>query len=129
MINYLHYIDWRIVLLAWLACYFLPSLVMGEVLASLTDESLFPSHVGRPVASFFAFFYLFLPPLLAGSLAARFARSLPLLSTAILTVLGWALISPSFVDTSMQALATYAAISMALAMLGARTQRVRKQNY
>jgi MFS family permease len=127
MISYLQHIDWRVVLLAWLACYFLPSLFMGELLESLTDEGSVPMHIGRPAASFFAFFYLVLPPLLAGSFAARFARRLPLLSTAVLTVLGWALIAPSPLNASMQALAGYAAVCLALAMMGVRMQ-VRKQN-
>lgn len=128
MISYLQHIDWRVVLLTWLVCYWLPSLVMEAVLESLTDATLLPRHVGRPVASFFAFFYLFLPPLAAGMFAARFARRLPLISAAILALLGWALICPSFLDTSMQALAAYAAICLALAMLGVRMQ-VRRQNY
>lgn len=128
MISYLQHIDWRVVLLAWLAFYFMPSLLMGELLESLTDENSVPTHIGRPAASFFAFFYLFLPPLLAGSFAARFARRLPLLSTAMLTLMGWVWIAPSSLDASMQALAGYAAICLALAMLGLRVQ-LNKRNF
>lgn len=128
MINYLQHIDWRVVLIAWLVCYLLPSLVMREVLESLTDARLMPRHVGRPLASFIAFFYLFLPPLAAGMFAMRFARRLPLISAAILALLGWALVCPSFLNASLQALMSYAATCLALAMLGARVQ-VRRQNY
>lgn len=126
MFSYVQHIDWKVVLLAWLACYFLPSLFMGELLESLTDKNSVPMHIGRPAASFFAFFYLFLSPLLAGIFTARFARRLPLLSTAVLTLMGWALVTPSPLDTSVQALAGYAAICLTLAMMGVRMQ-LRKQ--
>ena len=127
MISYLQHIDWRIVLLAWLACYLMPSLLIGELLEFLTDETSVPAHIGRPIASFVASFYLFLPPVLAGIFVARFARRLPLLSTVVLALMGWALIAPSPLDASMQALAGYAAICLVLAMTGVFMQR-KEQN-
>jgi hypothetical protein len=127
MISYLQHIDWRVVLLAWFTCYFLPALFLGELLELLTDKTSIPVHIGRPVAAFFAFFYLFLPPLIAGGFTARFARKLPLLSTAVLTLMGWTLIAPSFLSASMQALGAYAAVCLALAMLGVRIQANRQR--
>lgn len=121
MISYMQHIDWRVVALALLAYYFLPSLVMSELLDWLTDETSVPPHLGRPAASFCAFYYLTLPPLLAGHFAGRFARRLPLSSAMTLVLLGWAL-TVSSTAASMQALTAYALFSMGLGVMGARMQ-------
>lgn len=127
MIIYLQHIDWRVVLLALHGYYLLPSVLMNAVLTSLTDETSVPPHVGRPVASFFAFFYLFLPPLLAGRFAAKFSRSLPLLTTAVLAVAG-CLLTAFSMSVSVQAFATYTTVCLMLAMLGNYLE-TRRQRY
>lgn len=126
MIYYLQHIDWRAVTLALLAYYFLPSLITSELLASLTDESSVPPHIGRPAASYFAFFYLILPPLMAGHFVARFARRLPLLSALVLTLLGWGLTTSS-ATVSAQALAAYAVLCMGLGIMGVKMQLKKQQ--
>lgn len=126
MISYLQHIDWRVVALALFTCYLLPGLVISELLESLTDESSVPPHIGLPAASFLAFFYLTLPPLTAGHFVARFARRLPYSSLLILILLGWGLITLS-ANVSLQALAAYAVVCMALGMMGAKLQLKKQQ--
>lgn len=125
MIYYLQYIDWRVVLLALFAYYFLPSLLIGELLDSLTEESSVPAHLGRPVASYFAFFYLLLPPVLAGRFAARFARHLPLTSALVLTLLG-SVLTTVYGPVSAQLLTAYTLVCLSLGMLGVHSQGKRQ---
>lgn len=121
MTHYLQYMDWKVILLALLAFYLFPSLLANELLGFLTDRSSVPAHVGRPAASYFAFFYLALPPVMAGYFAARFARHLPLMSALVLTLLGSAL-TAIYGPVTNQAIMAYAPICLALAMLGANMQ-------
>ena len=125
MTVYLQHIDWRVVLLALLGYYLLPSLLTNVVLASLTDEATVPPHLGRPAASFCAFFYLFLPPLAAGHFAARFARRLPLMTSAVLAVAG-CLLTAFSLSVSILVFTFYTALCLALALTGGY-QAVKRQ--
>ncbi|HET7794700.1 MAG TPA: hypothetical protein VFL64_15055 [Rhizobacter sp.] len=116
MSTYLKHIDWKLVIVVLLACYVLPTAVVGLLFASTLHEAL-SGLIGQALASFVAFFGLFLPPLASGYLAARFARQLPRLQVLAVGVLG-AILSLVTFRSSPRAMAVYALACIALAALG-----------
>ncbi len=113
---YFRLLDWKVVFFALLACYVLPGILVGTLLATALQEAM-PQSTGRAIGSFLAFVSFLIPPVAGGYFAARFARSLPRLHVLVVGVLG-ALLSLLAFRASPRAMAAYAVTSLALAALG-----------
>lgn len=114
--SYLRLLDWKVVFFALLACYVLPGILVGTLLATVLQETM-PQAVGNPIASFLAFVSFLIPPVAGGYFAARFARSLPRLHVLVVGALG-AVLSLLAFRASPRAMTAYALTSLALAALG-----------
>ncbi|MBC7994624.1 MAG: hypothetical protein H7Z15_15450 [Rhizobacter sp.] len=114
--SYLRLLDWKVVFFALLACYVLPGILVGTLLATVLQETM-PQAVGNPIASILAFVSFLIPPVAGGYFAARFARSLPRLHVLVVGALG-AVLSLLAFRASPRAMAAYALTSLALAALG-----------
>lgn len=114
--SYLRVLDWKVVFFALLACYVLPGILVGTVLAAAVQEAM-PQAAAQPIASLLAFASFLVPPIAGGYFAARFARSLPRLHVLVVGVLG-ALVSLLAFPASPRAMAAYAVTSVVLAALG-----------
>jgi hypothetical protein len=114
--SYLRLLDWKVVFFALLACYVLPGILVGTLLATALQEVM-PQSTGHAIGSFLAFVSFLVPPIAGGYVAARFARSLPLLHVLVVGVLG-ALLSLLAFRASPRAMVAYALTSLVLAALG-----------
>ena len=85
--SHLRLLDWKVIFFALLACYVLPGILVGTLLATAFQEAM-PQSVGHPIASFLAFVSFLVPPVAGGYFAARFARTLPRLHVLIVGALG-----------------------------------------
>lgn len=114
--SHLRLLDWKVIFFALLACYVLPGILVGMVLATAFQEVM-PQAASHPITSFLAFASFLVPPFAGGYFAARFARTLPRLHVLVVGVLG-ALVSLLAFRASPRAMAAYAVTSVVLAALG-----------
>ncbi|MBX3619852.1 MAG: hypothetical protein KF891_07690 [Rhizobacter sp.] len=108
-------LDWKLVLLALVACYLVPGVVIAGVLASL--RGALAGDAWTLVTAVLAMAGFLVPPVSGGYLAARFARAAPWRHVVVVGVLG-ALLSLLAFRTSPRAMLLYALASVALAAFG-----------
>jgi hypothetical protein len=109
-------IDWKVVALALLVCYFFPGLVVGALLALGLPEAMAP-RLGQAPAAFLAFLSFLVPPVAGGYVAARFSRARPWRHVFIVGLLG-ALLSLVAFRATPRAMVAYVLASIALAAFG-----------
>jgi hypothetical protein len=85
MSTYLRALDLKVLVLALVACFAVPWLVVGTISGLLTKD-LGSSAETAYTLVMLAFFLL--PPVLAGYFTARYSRQLPQLHVALVTALG-----------------------------------------
>lgn len=108
-------LDWKVVFFALVACYVVPGIVIGGVLAVINDR-LSPD-TWKLVTGVLALVGFLVPPVSGGYLAARYARERPWRHVVVVGVLG-ALLSLLAFRTSPRAMVLYALASVALAAFG-----------
>lgn len=108
-------LDWKLVLLALVACYLVPGIVLAALVAvanhSLTADALTLATALLSIVSFLV------PPVAGGYLAARYARSAAWRHVVVVGVMG-ALLSLLAFRASPRAMLLYVLASIALAAFG-----------
>lgn len=113
---YLRHFDCKVTLFALLACYVLPSLLVGTLMsAALLQPQDQSSLWGQRTAMALSVLYFVLPPLAAGYFTVRHSRSLPQLHVVLVTAVGFA----GIVVTSNAPLFVYVAYAVMTVLLSA----------
>lgn len=108
-------LDWKVVFFALVACYLMPGIVLGGVLAVIQD--MLSADAWKLTTGVLAMVGFLVPPVSGGYLAARFAKTRPWRHVVVVGVLG-ALLSLLAFRTSPRAMLFYALGSVALAVFG-----------
>jgi hypothetical protein len=106
MLTYLRHIDWKLLLLGFLGCYVLPSILVGTLFMAASN---LPGAYAKWIGLAVIVCALLGPPLAAGYCAARFAKSLPQLHTLLLGLLG---LSAVWVTTRANPILTFALVAI-----------------
>lgn len=108
-------LDWKVIAFALVACYVVPGIVLGGVMAVIEDRL---SHdAWKLTTGVISMVGFLVPPVSGGYLAARFAKALAWRHVIVVGVLG-ALLSLLAFRATPRAMLFYALASVALAAFG-----------
>jgi MFS family permease len=108
-------LDWKVIAFALVACYVVPGIVLGGVMAVIEDRL---SHdAWKLTTGVISMVGFLVPPVSGGYLAARFAKALAWRHVIVVGVLG-ALLSLLAFRATPRAMLLYALASVALAAFG-----------
>ena len=108
-------LDWKVIAFALVACYVVPGIVLGGVMAVIEDRL---SHdAWKLTTGVISMVGFLVPPVSGGYVAARFAKALAWRQVIVVGVLG-ALLSLLAFRTTPRAMLLYALASVALAAFG-----------
>jgi uncharacterized membrane protein HdeD (DUF308 family) len=109
-------IDWRVIALVLVVCYFLPGVVIAGLIAAGFQEIVNP-YVGPAITTFLAFLSFLVVPIAGGYVAARLSPARPWGHVLIVGIVG-ALLSLIAFRATPRAMVAYVLASVVLALFG-----------